>query len=422
MQTSLQGIAKRVQIDPTARFGGLYTMLNEQNLTECFYLLRKDGAVGVDKVDFKTYEVNLSENISDLVERLKRKSYKARLIKRTYIPKGDGKYRPLGIPILEDKLLQLAVSKILNAIWEPQFLDCSFGFRPNLSAKSAVKYLSGELQGGRFGWVIDADIEGFFDNINHDKLIEMVEHKIHDTPFVRLIRKWLKAGILEPDGKVIHPVTGTPQGGVVSPILANIYLHYVLDLWYMKRVKPNCQGDSKYLRYADDTVWAFQYKREAVTCLTALKERLAEFGLKLSESKTKLIRFSRFGEGENDRFDFLGFEFHWDRSRKGNMVVKKRTSRKKLLGSKRNFKVWFRNNRHHKISEIMETLARKLRGYWNYYGITGNYYSLQLYYNFVMRTVHKWLNRRSGRKSYNWAGINDLFEAFKIPTPKIKPW
>ncbi len=253
-------------------------------------------------------------------------------------------------------------------------------------------------------------------------MIEMLEHKIDDGALVRLIRKWLKAGILEPDGKVIHPATGTPQGGIISPILANIYLHYVLDLWYLKKIKPNCEGDSAYVRYADDTVNCFQYRREAVAYLSALKERLAEFGLKLSESKTKLIKFSRFGEGENKRFDFLGFEFHWDKSRQGNMVVKKRTSRKKLLMAKRNFKVWFRNERHHKISELMATLARKLRGYWNYYGIVGNYDSLQTYYDFVVRIVYKWLNRRSGRKSYNWAGINDLFTAFKIPTPKIKPW
>ncbi len=422
MQNSLQGITNRVQTDPTARFGGLYTLINEKNLTECFYLLRKDGATGVDKVDFKSYEENLSENIRDLVERLIRKSYKAKLIKRTYIPKGDGKTRSLGIPTLEDKLLQLAVARILNAIWEPQFLDTSFGYRPNISAISAVKHLSGEIQGGRFGWVIDADIEGFFDNIDHDKMIEMLEHKIDDGALVGLIRKWLKAGILEPDGEINHPAAGTPQGGIVSPILANIYLHDVLDLWYEKRIKPNCEGASTYVRYADDTVNCFQYRREAVAFLSALKERLAKFGLKLSESKTKLIRFSRFGEGENKRFDFLGFEFHWDRSRKGNMVVKKRTSRKKLQMAKRNFKVWFRNNRDTKISKIMETLARKLRGYWNYYGITGNYDSLQTYYDFVVRTMYKWLNRRSGRKSYNWKGINELFEAFKIPKPKIKPW
>ncbi len=422
MQNSLQGISKRVQKDPTARFGGLYTLLNEKNLTECFYLLRKDGATGVDKVDFKSYGENLAENISNLVERLKRKSYKAKLIKRTYIPKGEGKTRPLGIPVLEDKLLQRAVALILNSIWEPQFLKYSFGYRPKLSAISAVKYLSGEIQGGKFGWVIDADIEGFFDNINHEKMIEMLEHKIDDSPLVRLIQKWLKAGILEPNGEVIHPETGTPQGGIVSPVLANIYLHYVIDLWYDKRIKPNCRGASTYIRYADDTVNAFQYRGEATAYLSALKERLADFGLRLSESKTKLIRFSRFGLGENKRFDFLGFEFHWDKSRKGNMVVKKRTSRKKLQEAKRKFKVWFRNNRDTKISGLMETLARKLRGYWNYYGITGNYESLKTYYDFVIRIVYKWLNRRSGRKSYNWAGIKELLEAFKVPKPKIKPW
>jgi group II intron reverse transcriptase/maturase len=421
MQTSLQGIANRARTHPAHRFGNLYGLLNEKNLIECFYQLRKNGATGVDKVDFKTYEANLEENVAALVDRLKRKVYKARLVKRVYIPKGNGKKRPLGILVLEDKLLQLCASKILNAIYEEDFLKTSFGFRPGKSAKDAMVNLSMDLQYGRFGWIIDADIEAYFDNINHEWLIKMLEKRIHDGAFTRLIRKWLKAGILETDGKVIHPATGTPQGGIISPILSNVYLHYVLDLWFEKRIKPECKGKAKYIRYADDSVWAFQYRSEAVKCLKELKLRLEKFGLRLSDSKTRLIPFNRFWEDKNDRFDFLGFEFYWDVNFKGKPQVKKRTSRKKLQGSIQTFTAWIKENRHKRISKIMKTIRRKLLGYWNYYGIPGNSDSLWLFYKEVWFRTHKWLNRRSDRKSYNWQGMVDLFTDFTIPQPVIKP-
>jgi len=421
MQTSLQGIANRAKTHSSHRFGNLYGLLNEENLISCFYQLRKNGATGVDKVDFKTYEVNLQENVAALVDRLKRKVYKARLVKRVYIPKGNGRTRPLGILVLEDKLLQLCASKVLNAIYEEDFLKTSFAFRPGLSAKDALVNLSMDLQYGSFGWIIDADIEGYFDNIDHDWLVKMLEERINDKSFIRLIRKWLKAGILEPDGQLLHPVTGIPQGGSVSPILSNVYLHYVLDLWFEKRIKPACEGKVKYLRYADDSVWAFQYRREAVKYLDEMKKRLEKFGLKLSEHKTRLIRFSRFGEDNNDRFDFLGFEFYWDINFKGKPQIKKRTSRKKLQSSIQNFTDWIKINRHKRISIIMKTLKRKLLGYWNYYGIPGNSDSIWCFYNTVVYLTHKWLNRRSGRKSYNWQGMYDLYNDFKIIRPFIKP-
>ncbi len=389
-------------------------------MRDCFFELRKNGATGVDKVDFKSYEENLRANISALVERLKRKSYRANLIKRVYIPKGDGKFRPLGIPTLEDKMLQRCVAKILNAMYEPIFRPTSYGFRPRIGALTAVSTLSLNLNRGKFGWVIDADIEAFFDNINHDKLIEMLELKINDSAFIRLIRKWLKAGILDTDGKVLHPITGTPQGGIVSPILSNIYLHYVLDLWYEKVVKTHCQSDSNYIRYADDTVWVFRFKSDALAVQYELKKRLEKFGLKLSETKTKLLKFSRFGKDKNERFDFLGFEFYWGISRKTERpTVKKRTSRKKLYAAVQNFKDWIRKNRHKRITKTMKTLSRKLHGYWNYYGVPGNYDSLNIFYCEVLRSMHKWLNRRSGRKSYNWRGLKDLFNDFSIPRPRI---
>ncbi len=421
MQTSLQGISKRVKSHPKHRFGGLYSFLNEKNLIECFYELRKSGATGVDEVDFETYKADLETNVTNLVDRLKRKAYRAKLVKRVYIPKGDGKFRPLGIITLEDKLLQMGVTKILTAIYEPVFLQTSFGFRPNIGAKDAVNDLKLGLQYGRFSWVLDSDIEAFFNNIDHDWLIKMLELKIDDRAFVSLIIKWLKAGILEPDGEIINPKSGTPQGGIVSPILANLYLHYVLDLWFEKEIKPNCKGDVRYIRYADDTVLAFQYKADSEAVYSALKERLAKFGLKLSESKTKLIQFNRFKGEKNGRFDFLGFEFRWEANYKKKMQVKLRTSRKKLRGSIQNYKEWIKKYRHSKISTLMITLRRKMVGYYNYYGVPCNIKSLEVFYTKVYWLTYKWLNRRSGRKSYTSAGVYELFKDFNIPTPTIKP-
>lgn len=421
MQTSLQGIANRAKTHPSHRFGSLYGLLNEKNLIECFYQLRKSGATGVDKVDFKTYESSLQENVADLVDRLKRKVYKAKLVKRVYIPKGNGKLRPLGILTLEDKLLQLCASKIMNAIYEADFLPTSFGYRPNRCAHDAINDASVSLQFGSFAWVIDVDIEGFFDNIDHAWLIKMLEHRINDGAFIRLIKKWLRAGILEPDGRIIDPTTGTPQGGIVSPILANVYLHYVLDLWYEKKIKPECKGKSKFIRFADDCIWAFQYLKEAENCLDSMKERLKKFGLKVSESKTRLIRFTKFNPNDSDRFDFLGFEFYWGKDSSDNPHLQKRTSRKKLSKAIATFKEWIKDNRHKRITAIMRTLRRKLIGYFNYFAVPCNFKSVVVFYKSTLKIFHKWLNRRSGRRSYTWVGVSELYKAFEIPYPKIKP-
>ncbi len=420
MQTSLQGIAKRAKTHRNHRFGNLYGLLNEKNLIDSFFLLRKSGATGVDKVDFKTYEANLHENVADLVDRLKRKVYKAKLVKRVYIPKGNGKTRPLGILTLEDKLLQLCASRVLNAIYEADFQDTSFGFRPKRSAHDAINDLSVSLQYGKITWVIDADIEAFFDNIDHEWLIKMLEYRINDGAFIRLIKKWLRAGILEPDGKIIHPATGTPQGGIVSPILANVYLHYILDLWFENEIKPKCKGSAKYIRYADDSVWGFQYLKEAEICLRKMKDRLKKFGLSLSESKTRLIRFNRFNQNENGRFDFLGFEFYWGNDSNGKPHLKKRTSRSKLRNSLATFKEWIKSNRHKRITLLMKTLRRKLLGYFNYYGVPCNSLSVLVFYKKTRKMLYKWLNRRSGRKSYTWHGLHELYRVFDIPIPRVK--
>ena len=258
MSTFLQGIAKKARAQPKHRFGNLYELLNEAYLRECWSDIRKDAASGVDHVSAEAYEQHLEENIHDLVERLKGKRYRAKLVKRHYIPKGNGQRRPLGIPAVEDKLLQRAVARILEAIYEQDFLRCSYGYRPNVGALDAVDKLTSKLQFGRYHCVVEADIQGFFDNIQHDWLIRRLAERLEDGALLRLIRKWLKAGVLETDGQVIHPATGTPQGGGISPILANVYLHYALDLWFQKVVKPGCRGEACLIRDADDYVAAFQ--------------------------------------------------------------------------------------------------------------------------------------------------------------------
>ncbi len=277
--TSLRAIANKAVQSKTHRFGGLYRLLNQANLRECFFQLRKDAAPGVDGVTFEEYERNLEENLRSLVQRLTNKSYRARLVRRKYIPKGNGKLRPLGIPALEDKLVQLAVAQILSAIYEADFLPCSYGYRPGRSPHDAVKGLTDTLYRGRLEFVYEADIKGFFDHIRHDWLVRMLEQRINDGAIIRLVGKWLRAGILEEDGRIEHPESGTPQGGIVSPVLANVYLHYALDLWFERKVRKGNRGQSRLFRFADDFVCCFDYRHEAQAFGPAVKERLAKFGL-----------------------------------------------------------------------------------------------------------------------------------------------
>ena len=262
MQTSLRGIAKKAGENKKYRFGNLYQLINEASLREAWNTSNKKSASGVDKVTSKEYSENLEENIKVLADKVKEKKYRAKLVKRVYIEKGNGKQRPLGIPSLEDKLVQKAVAKVLEGIYEQDFMPTSYGYRPNTGAQKAVKEVSKELTYGKYGYIVEADITSFFDNIEHEKLIKMLEHRIQDQAFVGLIKKWLKAGIMDGKNHTIHAVTGTPQGGVASPILANIYLHYVLDLWFEKRVKKESKGEAYICRYCDDFICAFRYKED----------------------------------------------------------------------------------------------------------------------------------------------------------------
>jgi RNA-directed DNA polymerase len=419
VQTSLWGIANRAASDKGHRFRNLYGLLNADNLKWCWQFLRKDAAPGIDKVDYHAYEAELDSNIGDLVERLKGKRYHARLVRRQYIPKLNGKLRPLGIPTTEDKLVQRAVAKILEAIYEEDFLSCSYGYRPKCGPQDAVRDLTRELQFGRYHWVVEADIKGFFDNIDHEWMIRMLEERIDDQPFLHLIRKWLKAGVLETDGQVVHPVTGTPQGGVVSPVLANTYLHYALDLWFERYFKPSCQGSALIIRFADDFVCAFENQKDAERFYAQLGERLGKFGLTVAPDKTRILRFSRYDLSGSGAFEFLGFEFRWRKNRKGGRTVTRRTSRKKLKASVASLTAWIKEKRHCRPAGLFATLRAKFRGYWNYYGVIGNSAGLHSFFYQAKRILFKWLNRRSQRRSYTWEGFAAALQFFQIPVPRI---
>jgi group II intron reverse transcriptase/maturase len=417
VQTSLLGIAKKAKADKRYRFRNLYRELNEELLRDSWRLIRKDAALGVDRVSAAEYEANLEENIHRLVEKLKRKSYRARLVRRQYIPKGDGRMRPLGIPATEDKLLQLAVKRLLEAIYEQDFLSCSYGYRPRVGALEAVDQLTVKLQFGGYRYVVEADIKGFFDNISHEWMMRMLAERIDDRAILRLIKKWLKAGVLDTDGQVLRPEGGTPQGGIISPILANVYLHYALDLWFVKVFQRSRSG-ACLIRYADDFVCGFEREEEAHRFHGELEERLRKFGLALSAEKTRVIPFSRYGGGATS-FDFLGFEFRWGKDRQGQHRLKRRTARKKLRSSLKRAAEWCKKNRHQRVGEQFKQLNAKLHGYYNYYGVNGNYASLKEFYHQLQRLHFKWLNRRSQRPSYTWDGYFALKHHFQLARPHI---
>jgi RNA-directed DNA polymerase len=418
MQTSLREIARKAKHKKNHRFGNLYRLLNKDAFDLAWKEINKKAATGVDGETAMDFERNLDVNLDTIVEELKSKRYKAKLVKRVNIPKGNGKTRPLGLQALRDKIVQKAVANILEAIYEQDFLKCSYGYRPKVGAQKAVKDMTKELM-GKYSYVVEADIRSFFDNIDHQWLMKMLELRIEDKTFLRLIRKWLKAGILDTDGKVINPLNGCPQGSIVSPILANIYLHYALDLWFEKTVKAKSEGETYMCRVADDFVCAFRFKEEAVKFYNTLGKRLGKFGLELAEEKTKIIRFSRFMQPENGSFDFLGFEFRWELSRNGKGIITRRTSRSKLRKSIKAVTIWCKENRHNRIKVIVEMLNSKLRGYFNYYGVMTNSKGIKQFYDKAMKILYKWLNRRSQRKSFTWDEFEAKMKWYGLITPKV---
>ena len=418
--TSLRGIANRAKESKHHRFRNLFQEVNAELLMHCWHGLNKGAASGVDGLTAETYATNLEGNIADLAERVKAGRYRAKLVRRVYIPKENGKERPLGIPALEDKLVQLACAKLLGAIYEEDFLDCSHGYRPGRNAKDTVCDLTFELMYGKFGFLVEADIRGFFEHIDHDWLLRMLALRIDDSAFLTLIAKWLKAGILDTDGTVLHPDTGTPQGGIVSPVLANVYLHHVLDLWFERVVKPRCSGEALLCRYADDFVCAFRFRDDAERFFKVLPQRLAKFGLEEAPEKTQVLRFSRFHPSMTRRVTFLGFELFWFPDREGTPRVKRRTARKKLSGAVQRLKDWIKGHRHLPGRDFINGLNRRLVGHYNYYGLRGNSRDLWRFFQTATEYAFKWLNRRGGkRKSFTWQVFNRALAKLGIAKPRI---
>jgi RNA-directed DNA polymerase len=393
---------------------------------ESHRVMETGKATGVDGVTKETYESNLVANVANLVRRLKQKSYRPQPARRTYIPKDEKSKRPLGIPAYEDKLVQHALKNVLEAIYEQDFMDFSFGFRPKRSMHDALKRLNAIIERGTINYVVDADIKGFFNHVDHEWLMKFLGLRIGDPNINRLVRRMLKAGIQE-DGEFEPTEEGTPQGSVASPILANLYLHYVLDKWFEITVKKQCRGQAEIVRFADDFVCCFQYREDAERFYAALRGRLGKFKLNIAEEKTKIIEFGRSsernrkkrGEGKPKTFDFLGFTHYCSKSQKGAFRVKRKTSGKKFKQKVKNMKTWIKLNRHMEQKEFLRTLRAKLMGHYRYYGITDNFERIHAYYDITINLMLKWLNRRSQKKSFSKERFFIVLNEFKLPKPRI---
>lgn len=432
MLTKLQRIAEIAKERPDEKFTSLIDIIDKDMLIECHRELKAKKAQGIDKVTKEEYDANLNRNIDSLLTRMKIFKYRPKPVRRVCIPKsGTKKRRPLGIPAYEDKIVQLAITKILNAIYEQDFLNCSFGFRPKRSCHDAIKILDEYLSRREINYVVDADIKGFFDNVNHKWIMEFLEYRIKDKNLLRYIGRFLKSGVME-NGQFYKSYDGTPQGGIISPILANIYLHYALDLWFYKLVRKRCKGNAYMVRYADDYVCCFEHESEAKAFYEALKQRLAKFKLEIAEDKTKIIYFgkmayskskmcdtSRVRNKKPETFDFLGFTHYCSECGDGRFRVKRKTSRKKFINSLKRFKIWMKENRTLPKKELMKKLGIKVKGYYRYYGITDNIKALKNFEYKVRRYLYKWLNRRSQRKSYTYDKYNQFLKVYPIPIPKI---
>jgi group II intron reverse transcriptase/maturase len=428
METKLLRIAELAKSNPKMKFTSLSHLLKEQTLVQCHNELPNKKATGVNGTTKEQYSENLKENIEYLVSRLKSKSYRPVPVRRMYIPKlNSNKKRPLGIPEYEDKIVQKGITKILNTIYENDFLDCSFGFRPNRNCHDALKLLNHYIEKRSVNYVVDVDIKGFFDNVDHIWMMEFLKLRITDPNLLRIIGRFLKGGYME-EGKKHKTDNGTPQGGVISPILANVYLHYVLDLWFEKRVRKQCKGQAYIVRYADDFVCCFQYKSEAQEFFQSLKLRLKKFNLEVAEDKTKIIPFGRFaeknafqkGNRKPATFDFLGFTHYCGKSKQGNFRVKRRSSRKKVQGKLKESKEWLKSNRNKDIHMIMDRFRRSLVGYYNYYCITDNTQSVNNFKDKIEYLLFKWLNRRSQRKSFTWDKFRLFLNKYPLPSPRVK--
>jgi group II intron reverse transcriptase/maturase len=422
--TKQQRIAELAKQAPPMGFTSLAHHIDLRWLHEAFLRTRRDGAVGVDGQTAADYMANLPENLQSLLERAKSGTYQAPPVRRVHIPKGTGpETRPIGIPTFEDKILQRAVVMVLEAVYEQDFRNCSYGFRPGRSAHQALAALWQQTMGMRGGWVVEVDIRKFFDTLDHAHLRDLLRQRIRDGVLLRLIGKWLNAGVLE-DGNLTFPDKGSPQGGVISPLLANVYLHYVLDVWFEQEVQPRLQGRAFLIRYADDFVMGFACEEDARRVLEVLPKRFGKYGLTVHPEKTRLVPFRPpspsdrpdSGAGSSPgTFDLLGFTHYWGRSRAGNWVVKRCTAASRLRRAIKTVASWCRFNRHRPLPEQHQTLWQKLRGHFAYYGITGNGGALHQFRDAVIRAWRKWLSRRSRGRRLSWAQVSRMLERYPLP-------
>ena len=430
MSTPHSRIAELAKEDKQRQFYSIAHLLTVEAMCEAFLKLRKEASAGVDGVRYVEYAGNLQENVVKLHERLKQGQYRAQPLRRIYIPKEDGRQRPISIPSLEDKIAQRAATDLLNAIYEQDFLDCSYGFRPGRGPQDALDEVGRIICRRPISTILEADITGYFDAIVRSLLIELIGKRVNDGTILRLIGKWINVGVIE-DGRLLISETGTGQGQVISPLLANIYLHYVLDEWFETVVKPRLKGEAYEVRFADDFILCFQYREDAEKVLDVLRKRFAKYGLTLHPDKTRLMEFGRKalfqlekpGGPKPGTFDFLGFTHIGKRSRKGNFAIHVRTMRKRLRRSLKAVTAWCREHRHDPVNEQHQALNRKLRGHYQYYGRSTNFRSLLEFYERVKRIWQKWLNRRSRGNPLNWPAYERLLCRHPLLRPRLsRPW
>lgn len=427
VETTLQRIAEKARKERSFRFTSVFHLMNKELLRGCFGRLRGDAASGIDRITKEEYGKNLEANLASLLERLHGMSYIPQPVRRVYIPKpGSTKQRPLGIPALEDKLVQSGLVRILEAIYEGDFIEDSYGFRPGRGCHDALRGLSQEVEGGEVNFIVEADIKGFFDNVQHEWMMKFLGHRIADKRVLRYVKRFLIAGVIE-DGELRATERGTPQGGIISPMLANIYLHYSLDLWFTREFTRSCTGSARLIRYADDFVVCFRHESDAKRFRLELDGRLARFGLEVAPEKTKVLEFGplalprakRRGE-KPETFDFLGLTHYCGRTRDGRRFRMKRiTARKKFKAKLLAFKEWLKQNRILPIPELMAQVASKLRGHFAYYGVTDNSRGIGRFAHAVRKMLFNWLDRRGKRGHLTWEKFTKLLVRFPLPQARI---
>lgn len=427
MEVKLKRIAMKAKQDKRVKLSALMHHINEANLAACYQELKRNKASGIDGVTVEAYGKDLLENLKQLVSNLKNKSYRPKPVRRVYIPKpGKDEKRGLGIPSVEDKLVQMMLKKLLESIFEADFLNQSYGFRPGLSCHDAIKALDTAVMTKPVNYIVEVDIRKYFDTVSHYWLQRCLEERISDPNILWLVRRFLKAGIME-EGQLLSSTVGTPQGGVISPLLANIYLHYVLDLWFEKKIKPKSKGYMELIRYCDDFVVCCESEHDAKDFLKTLTQRLSGFNLAVAEEKTQVLKFGRrawqLAQKRKEKvatFDFLGFTHYCTKSRRGKFIMGHKTSKKNLSRKLKETKIWLKKVRNQCcLKSWWPTLKAKLTGHYNYFGVSGNYHCLQQFYKAVFSMVFKWINRRSQKKSMTFDQYTKYLEYNPLPTPRI---